>query len=339
MKLNNAVYNSLKTHVKKERKRFARLKETTGDQKSTAEGVMDERSRLVLFKLINAKIIDEVNGIISTGKESNVYHGIGANFEKKIDTGEVAIKVFKTRIQEFKNRSSYIKNDYRFNDRLSKSNSHKTIQLWAEKELNNLNRIKKAGILCPYVVMLKKHILVMEFLGQDGVASPTLREATHLNSTQLARAKTQTIDIMKEMYKCDLIHADLSEYNLILHKGQVYVIDLGQGVLRGHPFAFKFLLRDCNNISRFFLSRGLAEMMSGPELFCDITGIDKNLVNCADDAEILQKIQCMEKDNQFFSKELKDANGTLFDEIFDRSLTEPRERDSNKMSIKNSCIE
>lgn len=162
MKLNNSVYNSLKTHVKKERKRFARLKETTGDQKSTAEGVMDERSRLVLFKLINAKIIDEVNGIISTGKESNVYHGIGANFEKKIDTGEVAIKVFKTRIQEFKNRSTYIKNDYRFNDRLSKSNSHKTIQLWAEKELNNLNRIKKAGILCPYVVMLKKHILVRD---------------------------------------------------------------------------------------------------------------------------------------------------------------------------------
>ena len=50
---------------------------------------MDEQSKLVLFKLINANILEEVNGIISTGKESNVYHGIGANFEKKIDTGEV----------------------------------------------------------------------------------------------------------------------------------------------------------------------------------------------------------------------------------------------------------
>lgn len=66
MKLNNNVFNSLKTHAKKERKRFARLNEKA--EKSTAEGVMDERSKLVLFKLINAEIIDEVNGIISTGK-------------------------------------------------------------------------------------------------------------------------------------------------------------------------------------------------------------------------------------------------------------------------------
>lgn len=72
-----------------------------------------------------------------------MYHGIGGNFEKQIDTGEVAIKVFKTSLNEFKNRSDYIRNDYRFHDRLSKSNSHKTIQLWAEKEMNNLNRIKK----------------------------------------------------------------------------------------------------------------------------------------------------------------------------------------------------
>ena len=68
MKLNNAVYNSLKGHVKKERKRFARLNDRCA--KSTAEGVMDEQSKLVLFKLINANILEEVNGIISTGKVS-----------------------------------------------------------------------------------------------------------------------------------------------------------------------------------------------------------------------------------------------------------------------------
>ena len=180
----------------------------------------------------------------------------------------------------------------------------------------------------------------MEFLGCQGVASPTLREATHLNSTQLQRAKNQTVDIIREMYeKCDLIHADLSEYNLIWHGGSVYVIDLGQSVLRGHPFAFKFLLRDCENISRFFLSRGVGEMMSGPELFCEITGIDKNLVNCADDAEVLQKIRDIENDNHFFSKHMNDKKkDDLFDEVFERSLTEPNDNKMSKMSIKNSCV-
>ena len=337
--MSNQVYNSLKTHVKKERKRFARLNEKSSSE-ATIESVMDEKSKLILFKLINAEIIDEVNGIISTGKESNVYHGIGGNFEKEIDTGEIAIKIFKTKLNEFKNRSSYIKNDFRFNNRLSKSNTHKTIQLWAEKEKNNLTRIKKAGILCPNVVMLKKHILVMEFLGNNGIAAPTLREAINLTPTQLDRAKIETIDLMKKLYdKCDLVHADLSEYNLMYYNGRVYVLDVGQSVLKGHPHAFKFLLRDCNNVSRFFDSRGIIDMISGNELFCEITGINKNLVNCEDDVEILQKIQDIKKENHFFSRDVNDKKkDDLFEEMYQKSLIE-RNQQETKMSIKNSCIE
>lgn len=193
MKLNNNVYNSLKTHVRKEKRRRARVNEK--DEKSTAEGVMDEQSRLQIFRLVNMGIIDECNGIISTGKESNVYHGIGGNVDKKINMGEVAIKVFKTTLTEFKNRSSYIRGDHRFNDRLSKSNSHKMIDLWAEKEMHNLSRIQRAGILCPNVVMLRKHILVMSFLGKDGSPSPTLREAIHLNDMQLSSVMEETIEV------------------------------------------------------------------------------------------------------------------------------------------------
>lgn len=82
--------------------------------------------------------------------------------------------------------------------------------------------------------MLKKHILVMEFLGSNGVAAPTLREALHLNSTQLHRAKVEVVQIIKDLYnKCDLVHADLSEYNLIYFNGRVYVLDVGQSVLKG----------------------------------------------------------------------------------------------------------
>ena len=196
MKLNNNVYNSLKTHQRKERRRTARLNEKC--EKSTAEGVMDENSRLNIFKLVNMGIIDECNGIVSTGKESNVYHGMGCNLEKKINLIEVAIKVFKTTLSEFKNRSSYIRGDYRFKDRLAKQNSRKMISLWAEKEMHNLLRIKRGGILCPDVVMLKKHILVMSFLGKNGNPSPTLREAIHLSDTQLASLMGETIEVSNQ---------------------------------------------------------------------------------------------------------------------------------------------
>lgn len=53
---------------------------------------------------------------------------------------ECAIKVFKTTLNEFKNRDKYIKDDYRFKDRFSKLNPRKIIRMWAEKEMHNLTR-------------------------------------------------------------------------------------------------------------------------------------------------------------------------------------------------------
>lgn len=151
MQLSNHVYNALKVHAMASNKRMARLNEKK--KKSTAESVMDETSKLMIFKLINRGVLDEVNGAVNTGKEANVYHGIGGNPEMQVPVGEVAIKVYKTTLNEFKNRDPYIKNDFRFRQRFSKQNPRKIIHLWAEKEMHNLYRIRRAGIPCPEVLM------------------------------------------------------------------------------------------------------------------------------------------------------------------------------------------
>lgn len=54
---------------------------------------------------------------------------------------ECAVKVFKTTLNEFRNRDRYIKDDYRFKDKFGKVNPHKLVQLWAEKEMHNLKRL------------------------------------------------------------------------------------------------------------------------------------------------------------------------------------------------------
>jgi len=52
------------------------------------------------------------------------------------------------------------------------------------------------------------------------------------------------------MYKdCLLVHADLSEYNLLWWNDQLYVIDVAQAVDAMHPRAMQFLLRDCRTVS------------------------------------------------------------------------------------------
>ena len=41
---------------------------------------------------------------------------------------------------------------------------------------------------------------------------------------------------MREMYQeCKLIHADLSEYNLLYYTDLIYVIDVSQSIEHDHP--------------------------------------------------------------------------------------------------------
>ena len=55
--------------------------------------------------------------------------------------------------------------------------------------------------------------------------------------------------IMVDMYnKCNLVHSDLSQYNLLWFEGVVYVIDVAQAVFSSHPKALEYLMRDCINV-------------------------------------------------------------------------------------------
>jgi RIO kinase 1 len=61
---------------------------------------------------------------------------------------------------------------------------------------------------------------------------------------------------MRRLYVAGLVHGDLSEYNLIVHDGVLYVIDLGQAVTVHHPNSETFLDRDCRNVAAFFSRQG-----------------------------------------------------------------------------------
>lgn len=313
MRLSNHVYNLLKVHSAQESRRASRLHDKK--EKATAEQSLDPATRLLLYKLVNREILDEVNGCISSGKESCVFHAAGGKSEELVVPRECVVKVFKTTLNEFKNREQYIKGDFRFRDRFSKLNPRKCIHLWAEKEMHNLQRMRRAGIPCPEVVTLKKHLLVMSFVGLDGTPAPKLKEA-HLNREQLASAYAQTVSLAQAMFeKCHLVHADLSEYNLLWHQGQVVVIDVSQAVDRMHPHALEFLLRDCTNVCQFFQRHGLEDLMSPQELFTKVCGL--NLPG--EGAELLSQIQNFERDSESLLHENKNSSD-LFSTLLAKSM-------------------
>ncbi|KAL3183213.1 hypothetical protein MRX96_034265 [Rhipicephalus microplus] len=80
MRLSNHVYNSLKVHSAQEGRRAARLHDKR--EKATAEQSLDPNTRLVLYKLLNREILYEMNGCISTGKESCVFYAVGGKTEE-----------------------------------------------------------------------------------------------------------------------------------------------------------------------------------------------------------------------------------------------------------------
>uniref|UniRef100_K9IL42 Serine/threonine-protein kinase RIO3 n=1 Tax=Desmodus rotundus TaxID=9430 RepID=K9IL42_DESRO len=295
LKLSNHVFNALKQHAYSEERRSARLHEKK--EHSTAEKAVDPKTRLLMYKMVNSGMLETITGCVSTGKESVVFHAYGGSVEdekecsKPIPT-ECAIKVFKTTLNEFKNRDKYIKDDFRFKDRFSKLNPRKIIRMWAEKEMHNLTRMQKAGIPCPEVVLLKKHILVMSFIGHDQVPAPKLKEVK-LSNEEMKEAYYQTLRLMQQLYnECTLVHADLSEYNMLWHAGKVWLIDVSQSVEPTHPHGLEFLFRDCRNVSQFFQKGGVKEALSERELFNAVSGLN---ISADNEADFLAEIEALEK--------------------------------------------
>ncbi|KAI5624128.1 serine/threonine-protein kinase RIO3, partial [Silurus asotus] len=293
LKLSNHVYNALKRHCQTEEKRSARLHEKK--EHSTAEQAVDPKTRLLMYKMVNAGMLENINGCISTGKESVVFHADGGSFEEMSIPEECVLKVFKTTLNEFKNRDKYIKDDYRFKDRFSKLNPRKIIHLWAEKEMHNLTRMKKAGICCPQVVILKKHILVMSFIGQNQVPAPKLKDVV-LSPEDMTDAYHQVVQMMHQLFgECNLVHADLSEYNMLWHDRKVWLIDVSQSVEPTHPHGLEFLFRDCRNVSTFFQKAGVSEALDAYDLFNTVSGLK---ISSDNEADFLAQIHELEKMNE-----------------------------------------
>ncbi len=238
------------------------------DERATTEHVLDPRTRLLLFKLLNSGVLQTINGCVSTGKEANVYHAFSPQ-------GEVAVKVYKTSVLTFKDRDRYVSGEFRWRHGYCRSNPRKMVRVWAEKEMRNYRRLHLANVLCPEPLLLREHVLLMRFLGEDGFNAPRLKDA-RFSTRQAASACMQTMLHLRAIFiECRLVHGDFSEYNLLWYNKKVWVIDVSQAVEHDHPNALLFLRKDCENMIVFFRRLRVAPLPSLQQLFDFVT--DPNL--------------------------------------------------------------
>jgi RIO kinase 1 len=214
------------------------------DQFKVEASVFDDATLGALYKLVQDGHIRAFGGPLSTGKEANVY--LAAS-----DGDDVAVKIYRINASDFRAMRDYLDGDPRFEG--IGSDKKKVVVAWTRKEFANLRRAQAAGVRVPNPIAVQRNVLVMEFLGSDGERAKRLNEVSVENPET---AFEVVREYMRRLYRAGLIHGDLSEYNIVVHDDEIYVLDLGQAVTVHHPNSREFLERDCENIAAFFTRQG-----------------------------------------------------------------------------------
>ena len=231
-------------------------------ERATLEEVFDQATRMVIYRFLTEGVLHEVHGVVSAGKEARVYWG------KSKEGTDLAVKIYLTSSAEFKKgMTKYIEGDYRFKG--VKHDTRSLIFAWAQKEFRNLEQADKAGVNVPKPIAVKNNVLVMEFIGKEGVSAPSLKEQMPANPEKTYH---QMLTSLRKLYKkADLVHGDASEYNIMMWKRNAVIFDMGQAVPTSHPLARFLLERDLVNLNKFFSRLGVS-VLSPEEAYRKVTG-------------------------------------------------------------------
>jgi RIO kinase 1 len=216
------------------------------EERKVFEEVFDRKTLFVLYSLMNKGAFSYLNGVVSSGKESRVYWGVKNSGEN------VAVKVYLVASSDFKRRLRYVEGDPRF--KKIRRDSRGMAETWARKEFTNLKQAYDAGVRVPKPESFEGNVLVMEFIGDsNGLRAPLILETEVKKKDYLEIMKS-----VKTLYsKADLVHADLSEYNVFKYQGKNILFDFGSAVSVNHPSSEEFLKRDIQNINNFFQKRSV----------------------------------------------------------------------------------
>lgn len=144
-------------------------------------------------------------------------------------------------------------------------------RMWPIQEWAMLRRATAAGVSVPYPVEQTDDGILMEYIGDESMAAPKLAQAK-LEADGLASAWAQLADNLRALTAAELVHADLSAYNLLWWEGRLVLIDLPQAVeFTTNPDAFELLHRDVSNVGEWFSRRGVSVDVEG--FYAELVGL------------------------------------------------------------------
>jgi RIO kinase 1 len=227
--------------------RDSRYLNKDSDERKVFEEVFDRATLLAISRLLSNGELDYLNGVVNAGKEARVYWGVAP------DGSPRAVKIYLTASAEFKRRLRYVAGDRRFSK--IPGSSRGIAKLWVQKEFKNLQLAEKAKVRVPKPYAFNENIIIMEYVGVPPAPAPRFAD-TEVDESDYG----WTMETVEKLYRgAELVHADLSEFNIFKFEGEQVLFDMGSAVLTTHPEAKLLLARDVTNMVKFFRRRGIYE--------------------------------------------------------------------------------
>jgi RIO kinase 1 len=224
-----------------------------------------------LQPLIDDGVIDAVLRPLKSGKEASVYlvRSGEALLCAKVYK-DMAQRSFQARVQYQEGRKVRGSRDARAIAKASKYGRRQQEDDWKNTEVDALYRLFDAGVSVPRPHGYFQGVLLMDLIADAaGECAPRLVEVD-LAPDQAREYHAALIADVVRMLCLDLIHGDLSEYNVLIAPDGPVIIDFPQVVsASGNNAAREMLLRDVHNL-RDSLGRfepGLAGTHYGEEMW------------------------------------------------------------------------
>ena len=260
-------YDKISDGLKRRYEEDALFKDKNKEEFRVIEEVFDRLTLQGMYKLLKKGVIHTLHGVVNAGKEARVYYATQA------DGTELAVKIYYTHTADFrKGMMQYIQGDPRF--KRIRKNTRSIVYTWNQKEYNNLQLCEEAGINAPRPIHFIRNILVMTFIGEDGVPAPLLKEKAPEDPSSFY---DHVLDEMQLLWqKARLAHGDLSEYNIMVYEEKPVIFDVSQSMLTIHHMAPMLVERDIQNVNYYFGRLGV-ETRDPDELKEWITGGTEDL--------------------------------------------------------------
>jgi RIO kinase 2 len=190
---------------------------------------------LAINALVKAGVLEAFGKSLGVGKEADVYDALNPKGKR------IAIKFH--RLGRISFRQTIRKRGYT----TQRSSWLFQSRLAAEKEFKALKLVFPHRVAVPKPISQNRHVLAMGMI--EGAELAEWKEIPEPEKV----LKEILSNVRKAYLKAGVIHADLSEYNVILKPNMhILIIDWPQYIMKEHPNAQQLLTRDVKNIIQFF---------------------------------------------------------------------------------------